>query len=241
MIYASDTGRRLGLNFSSLFRAVNPKRAGTGAETFGPPGVILAFRSSGIESAGTGAVRETVRSGNMRSESLRIRRRVFLGAGLSAAVVGSTAGCGSNKGQWRFFTEPEAGIVDAICARLIPADRDPGAHEAAAVRYIDIQLTRTFKKHRATYRAGLAAVDAASRAKAGKAFIDLPSAVQVEVLNTIEENSPVFFDLILTHTRQGFYGDPRHGGNRDMVSWKMLGLASPPIRGRERYDEPKVG
>jgi gluconate 2-dehydrogenase gamma chain len=38
---------------------------------------------------------------------------------------------------------------------------------------------------------------------------------------------------------QGFYGDPRHGGNREGVSWKMLGLPYPPIRGRLRYDVRK--
>ncbi len=176
----------------------------------------------------------------MARESRRIRRRTFLGAGLSAAVVGSTAGCGKNSGQWRFFTDAEARAVDAVCAQLIPADRDPGAREAAAVRYIDIQLARTFRKHRAAYRDGVAALESASRAKAGKPFADLRPAEQVEVLNTIEESKPAFFDLILTHTRQGFYGDPRHGGNRDIVSWKMLGLASPPVRGRQRGD-PKQG
>lgn len=174
-------------------------------------------------------------------EPLRIERRRFLGAGLSAAVVASTAGCGSRTGQWRFFTDAEAKLVDAVCAQLIPADRDPGAREAGVVSYIDIQLTRTFKKHRARYRAGLAALDATSRAKAGKPFVELPPAAQVDVLNTIEERSPAFFDLILTHTRQGFYGDPRHGGNRGMVSWKMVGLPSPPIRGRQRGVEPKAG
>ena len=35
---------------------------------------------------------------------------------------------------------------------------------------------------------------------------------------------------------QGFYGDPRHGGNRDRVSWKMVGLPYPPLRGRLRND-----
>ena len=177
----------------------------------------------------------------MGLEPARIERRKFLGAGLSAAVVASAVGCGAYKGQWRFFTGAEAKLVDAICAQLIPADRDPGAAEAGVVRYIDIQLTRAFKKHRARYRNGLAAVDAASRAKSGKPFVDLPPAAQVEVLNTIEEQSPAFFDLILTHARQGFYGDPRHGGNRDMASWMMLGLPSPPIRGRQRYGEPKAG
>ena len=40
-------------------------------------------------------------------------------------------------------------------------------------------------------------------------------------------------DLVLNHARQGFYGDPRHGGNRAMASWKMVGLPFPPVRGRQ--------
>ena len=76
----------------------------------------------------------------------------------------------------------------------------------------------------------------------GKRFAELAAEQQSEALIEVEENSRAFFDLILTHTRQGFYGDPRHGGNRNMASWKMVGLPFPPVRGRERYeDQPKVG
>jgi gluconate 2-dehydrogenase gamma chain len=170
-----------------------------------------------------------------------MRRRAFLGAGFSAAIVGSTVGCGSGTGQWRFFTPAEARTLEAVCAQLIPADRDPGAKEAGVVNYIDIQLTRVFRKHRAAYRRGLAAIDAESRARAGKLFADLQPPEQTEALNAVEEKSQAFFDLMLTHTRQGFYGDPRHGGNRNMVSWKMLGLPFPPVRGRQHYEAPKVG
>ena len=38
------------------------------------------------------------------------------------------------------------------------------------------------------------------------------------------------------HTMEGYYGSPRHGGNRDAASWHMLGLAEPPLRGRAQYD-----
>ena len=71
--------------------------------------------------------------------------------------------------------------------------------------------------------------------------MDLSADQQIAVLKHAEENSKAFFTLILTHTRQGFYGDPRHGGNRNMVSWKMLGLPFPPLRGRQHYDKPKAG
>jgi gluconate 2-dehydrogenase gamma chain len=34
---------------------------------------------------------------------------------------------------------------------------------------------------------------------------------------------------VRNHTLEGYYGSPRHGGNRDAVSWRMLGLDEPPI------------
>ena len=39
----------------------------------------------------------------------------------------------------------------------------------------------------------------------------------------------------------GFYGDPRHGGNKDRVSWRMLGVPDPPIRGRLHETPPPPG
>ena len=174
-------------------------------------------------------------------------RRQFLHASVSAAVAGSAISCGAGPGghpgasPWRFFTAEEGQTVDAICERIIPADRDPGAKEARAVNYIDIQLTRPFKRYQKVYREGIAAVDAASRKKFGKRFVELPAGQQTEVLTDIEKSSSAFFELILAHTRQGFYGDPRHGGNRNRVSWKMIGVPFPPVRGREHYDQPKVG
>jgi gluconate 2-dehydrogenase gamma chain len=142
---------------------------------------------------------------------------------------------GTAGGNWRFFTPVQAQTVDAICAQLIPADQDPGAKEAEVVNFIDLQLSKRYKKHRPVYAQGLAAVDAGSRSKFAKPFVELTTEQQIEVLNTVEENSKVFFDLIVAHARQGFYGDPRHGGNRNRASWKMVGLPFPPVRGREHY------
>jgi gluconate 2-dehydrogenase gamma chain len=168
-------------------------------------------------------------------------RRSFLGAGVSVAVAGSLISCARSggTGPWRFFTPSEARTVDAICEQLIPADRDPGAKFASVVNYIDIQLTKAFRKYRLAYRKGLAEVDSASRAKFGQPFADLSNEQQVAVLRGVEQTSKPFFELILAHTRQGFYGDPRHGGNRNRVSWKMVGLPFPPVRGRQHYEETK--
>jgi gluconate 2-dehydrogenase gamma chain len=178
----------------------------------------------------------------MKTQQHPMRRRNLLGAGL-AVVAGSALSCtaGGNGSTWRFFTAAEAETLDALCEQLIPADQDPGAREARVVNYIDIQLCRSFRKHRAAYRQGLAGVDQTSRGRFGKRFVELTSEQQIEVVNALEEDSKAFFDLLLTHTRQGFYGDPRHGGNRNRASWKMVGLPFPPVRGREHYEQDKVG
>jgi gluconate 2-dehydrogenase gamma chain len=175
-------------------------------------------------------------------ENPRLRRRSVLAMGLAAVATGSVVSCRREgpEGLWRSFTNEEARTVDAICEQLIPADRDPGARDAGVVNYIDIQLAKRLRKHRPAYRKGLAAVDAASRAKFGKDFAETTPDQQVEVLKDMEDTNREFFELILTHTRQGFYGDPRHGGNRNMASWKMLGLPFPPVRGRQHY-ESQVG
>src|ERR1019366_4203526 len=135
-------------------------------------------------------------------------RRQFLHASLSAGFPGGDIAGGPS--PWRFFTAEEGQTVDAICERIIPADRDPGAKEARVVNYIDLQLTRPFKRYRKVYRQGIAAVDAASRTKFGQRFVELPAGQQTKVLTDIEKSSSTFFELILAHTRQGFYGDPRH-------------------------------
>ena len=36
-------------------------------------------------------------------------------------------------------------------------------------------------------------------------------------------------------TMQVFYGAPRHGGNKNFMSYKMLGLDMPVVTGQNRY------
>ena len=157
-------------------------------------------------------------------------RRRFIVAGLTGTAVS----CARSKSPWRFFSVQEARTVEAICALIIPQDRDPGAVQAGVVVFIDRQLTRFYKPLRQAYRQGIAALDRESASFAGRAFADLPAASQLDVLRRIERNPDIkpFFDLLVAHAMQGFYGDPRHGGNRERASWKMLGVASPPLRGR---------
>jgi len=86
-----------------------------------------------------------------------------------------------------------------------------------------------------------------SRLLYGSDFAVLPNTKQFELLTKMEEghappeawqkiSSTEFFGLLVDHTMQGFYGDPRHGGNRGGAGWKVVGLAYPPIRGRLKYE-----
>ena len=102
------------------------------------------------------------------------------------------------------------------------------------VVFIDRQLAGFYKPLQKSYRHGVEAVNHESVSFAGHAFADLPAAWRLDVLHRIERNPDLkpFFDLLIAHAMQGFYGDPRHGGNLERASWKMLGVSSPPVRGR---------
>jgi len=184
----------------------------------------------------------------MRNSS-RITRRKFIQV-TTAAAAASMVGCTRQASPWRFFTVEEGRTVAAICDRLIPSDQDPGATEAGVPNFLDLQLMGPYKRHRSSYRQGLKGVEQASLDKFGHGFAGLRPEQQDDILKDLESGGPAgkpwkeisskdFFALILSHTMQGFYGDPRHGGNRGRASWKMLGLPYPPIRGRLHYDLTK--
>ena len=67
----------------------------------------------------------------------------------------------------------------------------------------------------------------------------------IALLTAIDRNKTAwkegkaFFAMAVAHTMQGFYGTPRRGGNRNAVSWRMLGVPVPPVRGRAQYDFQK--
>jgi gluconate 2-dehydrogenase gamma chain len=50
-------------------------------------------------------------------------------------------------------------------------------------------------------------------------------------------SSADFFDMVRQHSLQGFYGSPGHGGNREYISYRMLGLDYPKVIGQNRYTD----
>ena len=61
----------------------------------------------------------------------------------------------------------------------------------------------------------------------GEGFCSLQPSQQDRILTVLEERESPFFSLLIKHTMEGFYGDPRHGGNKDRVGWTLLGFPGP--------------
>lgn len=170
-------------------------------------------------------------------ESTRtLTRRQFVAAGAAgsvAAAVGCKSGAHPN---WEFLSDRQAETLTALCDQIVPADDFPSASQAGVLHYIDRQLVRHYSRHQAAYRDGLAEAESLSRQRFGQSLAQLAPTQQCEVAQSLERDSADFFTLLRNHTFEGYYGSPRHGGNRDAQSWRMLGLSEPPALGRAQYD-----
>ncbi len=158
---------------------------------------------------------------NSPSKQPPLSRRMVLGA----ASLGLCAADG-----YRILTADDARILEAICEQIIPADADPGAREAGVVRYIDRQLSGPLRRFAKYYHRGLAvfrqsAPDFLERSfDEQTAFLQRMESGQMNGPEWRIQSAAAFFRMVIDHTMQGFYGSPRHGGNRGEASWKMLGI-----------------
>jgi len=155
--------------------------------------------------------------------------------------------CSEYGSIWRFFTEKEAKTVIAFAEQIIPADHDPGATDANVINFIDKQLVSYYTRFQEPYREGLPAINNSSQRILRKDFYELEwdeqkhFMEQMEAGNLPEEywqevDQQQFFSMMLDHSMQGFYGSPRHGGNKNYVSYKMMKLDYPHVIGQNRYD-----
>ena len=102
-----------------------------------------------------------------------------------------------------------------------------------------------------TYRQGLRDLDATCHEHFGRNFVDLTEEEQdsaFEIFSGDPKPAPVthgsseavttflqgtfdqgmaFFPALCLHTKQGFYGDPVYGGNKDQMGWKVIGFPGP--------------
>jgi gluconate 2-dehydrogenase gamma chain len=145
------------------------------------------------------------------------------------------------------LTASEFDVLEAVVARLIPTDETgPGAVEARAAHFIDRALGGPLIAFRDAYYSGLAAIDEYAQSSKGAPFTKLSPKDQDAVLADVEKNvatgfagrSNAFFTLIRTHTIQGMFCDPYHGGNANFVGWDLIGY--PGIRLSAAADDQRM-
>jgi gluconate 2-dehydrogenase gamma chain len=173
--------------------------------------------------------------------------RLFAG-GTAIMLISFNTACRNKISQWRYLDEEEITLLDALVEQIIPTDDFPGGKWANVSNFIDKQLNSYYKKHQPAYREGLAAFQKTVIQMKGKKFEELPFAEQTAILEKMEAGafpgdywkshpSADFFDMVRQHSLQGFYGSPIHGGNREYISYHMLGLDYPNVIGQNRYND----
>jgi gluconate 2-dehydrogenase gamma chain len=141
----------------------------------------------------------------------------------------------------RFFTEPEALAVAAAASRIFPSDESgPGANEAGVVIYIDRQLGGPYGNDRYRYTQAPFSTGIPEQGYQGKATPreiyreGLPAIRGLHLKNVGEQDrllreieKTLFFQLLRTHTIEGMFCDPMHGGNAGMIGWQLIGFPGP--------------
>jgi len=124
----------------------------------------------------------------------------------------------------RYFDPATAAEIEAIAETIMPPDGTPGAREADVIRFIDGALAGYDEDKRAIYTDGLTDLQARrTRLFPGSAAIaSLASEQRIVLMKSIEQTE--FFRTIRLHTILGFFGNPKHGGNRDFAGTKLLGI-----------------
>lgn len=129
----------------------------------------------------------------------------------------------------------EAGVNEFIDAQM----NTPYAH--GGLWYMQAPFTPTaapefgYQFHmapRELYRSALAGLDQAAQAQHKKDLADLDPAQIDAIIGALEQGTvnigevppKTFFGQLLANTREGYFCDPVHGGNKDMAAWRMIGF-----------------
>lgn len=180
---------------------------------------------------------------------LRLNRRKLVQggatAGLAAALPARTLSASDRKIAWSLWQQENPGATPvtveeyvpivlsndewttliAVVDRLFPkTDKTPSGAETGAHIYIDQVLSTHDTNKLPDYRSGLAAIEASIDDGFAAASADAQDDALRDIEAGLEKDVPIgFFKTLLSHTRQGMFGDPIHGGNREFMGWDMIG------------------
>ena len=182
---------------------------------------------------------------------MSLDRRTFLKTGVAGfgSILLMPSCVTRTVSSWQFFTEEEAACVIALCEQIIPEDEHGGgATEVGVIHYIDRQLVAVFDYDQVVYQQGISALQNSCLDLHGNRFEKLDWDPQFKICTAMEDGNlsgnqwgdldqARFFSLVIRHAMQGFYGAPRHGGNKDYMSYRMMGLDFPLVIGRNHYEQ----
>lgn len=117
--------------------------------------------------------------------------------------------------------------LEAAVARIVPSDDGPGAIEAGTSQYV-LAAAPEGSARLAQLHELVRHLDRATRTLGLYLdFAALHPTDQDRVLAEVEREADSTFDWLVATTLEGFYGDPRYGGNRNALSWRLIGFPGP--------------
>ncbi|MEW6439922.1 MAG: gluconate 2-dehydrogenase subunit 3 family protein [bacterium] len=129
-----------------------------------------------------------------------------------------------------------AGAFEAGDRQILAAAVDrllPGAVEAGVPEYLDYWLVqKPFRSIRGYFAEGARHLDGMARQRYGKPFAGCSDGEQDAILAELavgryraaKFNGAVFFQQLMELTLEGFFSDPRYGGNRNRAGWELIGI-----------------
>ncbi len=126
--------------------------------------------------------------------------------------------------EFTYLDRATAAEIEAIAETILPDDGTPGAREAGVIWFIDRALSGYDEDRREIYRKGLADLQArrAEMLPGSSTIAGLSPAQRITLLKSIDTTD--FFRLVRLHTILGFFGHPKHGGNRGLAGSKLIGI-----------------
>jgi len=130
------------------------------------------------------------------------------------------------------FDATQYATLRAVVDCMIPADESPGGVQAGVDRYIMHLLQHDGAGFYPQYVAALGALQQEAQLRHGCGFAQLSLDRATELLHALtagdtqapwQIGASEWIALVAEHCAEGFYADPRQGGQREALAWHMLG------------------
>lgn len=125
--------------------------------------------------------------------------------------------------------QSELDVIKAVAGRIVPDDDiSPGALGIGADQYLVRALKAEYADFVSVYRGVAAAVDGCAVDRFGRGFAKLNVSDQDLILEELWRG-PVgsWLDSVRSHVIEGLFSDPKWGGNREGLGWRLLGYPGP--------------